>query len=86
MLRQRGEEMAAGDPDSVLERWDATADTLRDRLRMEPTERMVSVLDAIVVLTLDDYLRTRILELCVCTATTSPSASRSRCHAFLRRP
>ena len=63
-IRQRGEEMAAGGPGSVLERWDATAATLRDRLRVEPAERTVSVLDA-MVLTLDDYLRTRILELCV---------------------
>jgi hypothetical protein len=65
-IRQRGEEMAAGGADAVLERWDATATTLRQRLEAEPAERMVSVLDA-MVLTLDDYLRTRILELCVHT-------------------
>lgn len=63
-IRQRGEEMAAGGADAVLERWDATATTLRERLQSEPAERMVTVLDA-MVLTLDDYLRTRILELCV---------------------
>ena len=63
-IRQRGEEMAAGGAEAVLQRWDATASTLRGRLKAEPAERMVSVLDD-MVLTLDDYLRTRILELCV---------------------
>jgi hypothetical protein len=63
-IRQRGEEMAAGGADAVLDRWDATATTLRQRLEAEPAERMVSVLDG-MVLTLDDYLRTRVLEMCV---------------------
>jgi hypothetical protein len=63
-IRQRGAEMAEGGPGSVVARWDATATALRARLAAEPAGRMVTVLDG-MVLTLDDYLRTRVLELCV---------------------
>ena len=63
-IRRRGEEMAADGPAALLEVVDAGLLRLRNRLPAEPPERRVVVLGG-VVMTLDDYLATRVVELVV---------------------
>jgi uncharacterized protein (TIGR03083 family) len=63
-VRQRGVEAASGPPGEFAAVWDSTADRLRARLASEPTGRLVQVYGDLV-LTLDDYLITRLVELVV---------------------
>jgi hypothetical protein len=63
-IRQRGLAAASGGPAEVLERLDMGLAGLHDRLRDEPADRLVSVFGGFV-LTLDDYLATRLVELTV---------------------
>ena len=63
-VRQKGEESAAGGPAEVVGRLEETIGTLDERLRSESPERRVAVFRGLV-LQLDDYLITRILELVV---------------------
>jgi Mycothiol maleylpyruvate isomerase N-terminal domain len=63
-IRQRGEDTAAGGPAALAADWVAAADRMRARLGAEPPGRRVRVLYDLV-LTLDDYLATRVVELCV---------------------
>lgn len=63
-IRTRGEEAAAGGPQATLSSWDAASERLAARLAAEPAGRLVRVyLD--IILSLDDYLLTRLVELCV---------------------
>jgi Mycothiol maleylpyruvate isomerase N-terminal domain len=61
-IRGRGEEEAAGGPERLAARAAAVAGRLRVRLGEEPAERLVSVLRG-MVLSLDEYLSTRLVEL-----------------------
>jgi Mycothiol maleylpyruvate isomerase N-terminal domain len=61
-VRQRGEEQAAAGPEAVATEATALVDRLRRRLAAEPPERLVSVYGDLV-LRLDDYLVTRLVEL-----------------------
>ena len=63
-IRRRGEEAATGGPGQLAADWRATADRLRDRFETEPPSRRLEVYRG-MVLTLDDYLGTRLVELCV---------------------
>lgn len=63
-IRRRGDEMAAGGLEQLRERVEAAADRLRKRLPEEPDDRSVAVFQG-VVLSLDDYLGTRLVELVV---------------------
>ena len=63
-VRQRGEEAAAGGHAALVEEWDAMVRRLETRLASEPAERLVSVYKGLVI-RLDDYLVTRLLELVV---------------------
>lgn len=63
-IRERGDEMASGGRANLRERVVSTATRLRDRLPSEPEDRQVAVLDG-MVLRLDDYLATRVVELVV---------------------
>jgi uncharacterized protein (TIGR03083 family) len=63
-IRQRGLAAATGGPADLLERLDMGLAGLHDRLRDEPADRLVSVFGGFV-LTLDDYLVTRLVELTV---------------------
>jgi uncharacterized protein (TIGR03083 family) len=61
-IRARGDEMAAAGYEHIMRLFEETIERLRDRLTDEPAERLVTVLQGLVM-TLDDYLRTRIVEL-----------------------
>lgn len=63
-IRARGEEASAGGHAAVVEEADRLIVALRQRLAAEREDRLVSVFKG-MVLTLDDYLITRIVELVV---------------------
>ena len=63
-IRARGEEAAAAGPTVVAAEWDAAAERLPSRLAAEPPNRLVRVFRD-HVLTLDAYLCTRLVEVCV---------------------
>ncbi len=65
-VRERGEAEAEGGHEHLVARYDAVVSTLRDRLSQEPDSRLVRVFQDLV-LTLDDYLVTRLIELTVHT-------------------
>lgn len=64
MIRARGEEAAAAGPGGLAEAWAAARVRLSARLAEEPAVRHVRVYGD-MVLSLDDYLLTRLVELCV---------------------
>ena len=61
-VRQRGLEAAPGPPEELAAMWTETADRLRGRIAAEPSGRLVQVFGD-HVLSLDDYLITRLIEL-----------------------
>jgi uncharacterized protein (TIGR03083 family) len=63
-IRQRGIEAAPANPDDYVIEWAATAAGLIIRLEQEPADRLVQVYGGLV-LTLDEYLATRLVELVV---------------------
>lgn len=63
-VRQRGEEAAAGGREAVLAEWDALLSRLEPRLETEPRSRRLRVYKDMVI-TLDQYLITRLVELVV---------------------
>lgn len=63
-VRRRGEETASGGPDELARRTVVVLERLRDRLSVEPSERHVATSRGVVLL-LDEYLRTRLVELTV---------------------
>jgi hypothetical protein len=63
-IRQRGIETAPDRPDDFSLLWAESAGNLITRLEQEPDNRLVQVFDG-VVLALDEYLTTRIVELVV---------------------
>jgi uncharacterized protein (TIGR03083 family) len=63
-IRQRGDETAARGYAALLDLTGRSADHLRERLVREPKDRVLAVFKG-VVLSLDDYLATRIVELLV---------------------
>lgn len=63
-IRQRGLEAATGTPDEFALEWTKTATGLIARLRQEPGDRVVQVYGGLV-LTLDEYLVTRLVEMVV---------------------
>lgn len=63
-IRQRGEEAAAAGRDALLEEADELIASLEKRLSREPADRKLRVFKDLV-LRLDDYLATRIVELVV---------------------
>lgn len=63
-VRERGDEMAADGLASLLALWDGTLARLEERLDYEAASRRVRVFDDLV-LKLDDYLVTRMLEMIV---------------------
>jgi hypothetical protein len=65
-IRQRGVEAAAGGPEALRAGWESAAHRLGERLAAEPPERLVRVFQDMVI-RLDDYLATRLVELCVHT-------------------
>jgi hypothetical protein len=62
-VRQRGEEVALDGPRALASRVEAAVPLLRTRLWAEPADRRVGVLGR--VLLLDEYLKTRLVEMCV---------------------
>jgi uncharacterized protein (TIGR03083 family) len=63
-IRRRGIEAAPETPEALPVAWAETAGRLRNRLSGEPADRRVQVFGDLV-LTLDDYLVTRLIELVV---------------------
>lgn len=63
-IRARGAEIAQSGRDAVVEKLRALSERLRTRLEREPSTRRVAVMGW-VVLTIDDYLETRVLELVI---------------------
>ena len=63
-VRRRGVEAAPGRPDDFAVEWGETAGALVVRLEREPPDRLVEVYGGLV-LTLDEYLVTRLIELVV---------------------
>jgi uncharacterized protein (TIGR03083 family) len=63
-VRRRGVEAAPGRPEDFAPEWGETAAGLSARLAGEPPERLVEVYGGLV-LTLDEYLVTRLVELVV---------------------
>jgi hypothetical protein len=63
-VRQRGEELAAGGHEHLVAELDRLASRLKERLRHEPNDRLVTVMGDAVML-LDEYLVTRLIELTV---------------------
>jgi uncharacterized protein (TIGR03083 family) len=63
-IRERGDKMAADGYDALMERFDSTIGRLRTRLEEEAPDRKVRVLNDLVLL-LDEYLVTRLIELTV---------------------
>jgi hypothetical protein len=64
-IRQRGEESAVGGHASVVERWDRAATELARRLPEEDPARLLTVLGGQITISLDEYLKTRLVELLV---------------------
>lgn len=62
-IRRRGDQMAAQGLDSLISHQEALTARLRTRLAKEPSDRKVGVFKGLV-LSLDDYLIVRIVELC----------------------
>ena len=65
-IRDRGEEMATVGHDGLVRRFEDLRTRLSARLPDEPADRLVTVVDGLV-LRLDDYLVTRVVELVVHT-------------------
>jgi uncharacterized protein (TIGR03083 family) len=63
-IRQRGMEAAPETPEALPGAWAEVAARLRSRLPAEPADRRVQVFGNLV-LTLDDYLVTRLIELAI---------------------
>ena len=63
-VRARGEEAAAGGPGTLAREWSQAAERLRARLAAEPPDRRVRVFNQLVI-RLDDYLATRLVEICI---------------------
>ena len=63
-IRQRGIQSAPERPDDLSLQWAETASDLITRLEQEPEDRLVQVFGGLV-LTLDEYLATRLIELVV---------------------
>jgi uncharacterized protein (TIGR03083 family) len=63
-IRRRGLDEASGTPEELALAWSRTAARLGDRLQSESGDRLVQVFGD-MVLTLDDYLVTRLVELVV---------------------
>ena len=63
-IRERGDKMAADGYDALMERFDSTVGRLRTRLEEEDSDRKIRVLQDLVLL-LDEYLVTRLIELTV---------------------
>ena len=63
-VRDRGDQMAADGLASLLSQWDGTLRRLEERLDHEAGSRRIKVYDDLI-LRLDDYLVTRILEIIV---------------------
>ena len=63
-VRQRGEEAAAEGHAALVGGWSEMLERLVDRMEREPEARLVEVFKGLV-LTLDDYLVTRVVELVV---------------------
>jgi hypothetical protein len=61
-IRERGEEQAAAGPQRLAEDAAAACARLRERLAAEPVGRLMSVYQGTVI-RLEDYLRTRLVEL-----------------------
>lgn len=61
-IRARGDEMAAAGRDALIDLHRAAAERLATRLASEPEDRRIKVFLG-MVLTLDDYLATRLVEL-----------------------
>ncbi len=65
-IRERGEQSAVGGPSAVAEEARSLCVRLADRLALERSDRRVAVIGDLAI-TLDEYLRTRIIELLVHT-------------------
>lgn len=65
-VRHRARQDAEGGHEQVLRRWEDAVAEARDRLADEPRDRLVAVVNDLV-LTVDDYLATRVVELLVHT-------------------
>jgi hypothetical protein len=63
-IRTRGEEFASGGPEALMANFTEAHAALAARLPSEPPERLLRVVNGIVI-RLDDYLRTRLVELVV---------------------
>jgi hypothetical protein len=63
-IRERGEKMAADGYDALMERFESAIDRLRKRLEEEPPDRKIRVINDLVLF-LDEYLVTRLIELTV---------------------
>lgn len=63
-IRARGDEVAAGGHHALVQKVDELLTALQTRLASEPHERVLSVFDGLA-LELDEYLKTRIVELVV---------------------
>ncbi|MDQ3945353.1 MAG: maleylpyruvate isomerase N-terminal domain-containing protein, partial [Actinomycetota bacterium] len=63
-VRARGEEAAAGGPDALAAEWAQAARRLTARLASESPDRRVRVFNHLVT-RLDDYLATRLVEICL---------------------
>lgn len=65
-VRARGEEAAGGGPETLAREWSEAAGRLSTRLAAEAPDRRVRVFNNLVI-RLDDYLATRLVELCIHT-------------------
>jgi hypothetical protein len=65
-VRARGEEAAAGGPEALARDWSQAAGRLTARLAAEAPDRRMRVFNNLVI-GLDDYLATRLVELCIHT-------------------
>ena len=63
-VRARGEDAAAGGPEALAREWAEAAARLAARLATEAPDRRVRVFNNLVIV-LDDYLVTRLVELCL---------------------
>jgi hypothetical protein len=63
-IRTRGEEFATGGPEALMANFTEARAALAARVPSEPAERLLRVVNGIVI-RLDDYLRTRLVELAV---------------------
>lgn len=63
-VRQRARQDAEGGHEQVLRRWEEVVTEARDRLAQESPDRLVAVVDDLV-LTIEDYLATRVVEILV---------------------